>query len=181
MPKISIQAEPWSQRNQFLWLLSRLLLADRDSHCGAEPALLFAVLAERFEAAAPSQIAVEILRCDTMERPQPFLQAAMVGVDVVDMQVGRFRSRTTRLWQNATGDRLPAGEADDRLAAVAAELVVDSHHAVQCGGDRGAREARQYGVRGVAGSVAGHQVGICSRERPRLTALPPRLRAGRGR
>src|SRR3954468_17138461 len=110
-------------------LLSRLLLADRDSQCGAEPALLFAVLAERFEAAAPSQIAVEILCCDTMERAQPFLQAAMVGIDVVDMQVGRFRSRTTRLWQNTTGDRLPAGEADDRLAAVAAELVVDTHHA----------------------------------------------------
>jgi len=90
---------------------------------------------ERFDGPAPTKVVTKILGGDTVEWTQPFLQTAMVAVDVVEMEIRRFRSRATGCRQNTAGDLGLAGEADDRLATIAAELVVRRDHTTERGGD----------------------------------------------
>ena len=121
---------------------------------------------------------VEILGGDAMERAQPFFQTAMVSVDVVDMQVGGLAPGAAGRGQDAAGDLCLAGEADDRLAAIAAELVVRGDNTIECGGDRSAVEFGENGIGGQAVSITGDENGDLLLGQ---VAFPPRLRAGRGR
>ena len=102
---------------------------------------------------------VEILGGDAVERAQPFLQPPMVAVYVVDMEVGGLASGAAGRGQDAAGDLRLAGEADDRLAAIAAELVVRGDNTIECGGDRSAVEFGENGIGGQAVSITGDENG----------------------
>jgi hypothetical protein len=86
--------------------------------------LSLGVVAKRLDDPAPAEVMVKIIRGDAVEWTQPYLQTAMVAVDIVDVETGGFRSGATWFRQDAAGDFRLAGEADDRLAAIATELVV---------------------------------------------------------
>jgi hypothetical protein len=94
-----------------------------------------------------------------MEGAQPFLETAVVSVDIVNMKVGRFGPWPAGRGQDLARNAPLAGEPDDRLAAIAAQLVVRRDDATQRGGDRGAVELGQYRVRRRAISVAGNENG----------------------
>ncbi len=57
----------------------------------------FGSLSECLNFPAPAKIVVKVPDGDAMEWPQPFLQSAMVTIDVVDMKVGCFRPRAAWL------------------------------------------------------------------------------------
>ena len=100
---------------------------------------------------------VKVLSRDATEWSQPFLQAAVITVDVVDVKIGGFRSGTARLRQNAARDFRLAGKADDRLAAIAAELVVRRDDTAERGRNRGAVTFGQHGIGGLTQSVTRNQ------------------------
>ena len=58
-----------------------------------------------------------------MEGTQPFLEAAVVGIDVVDVEIGRSRVGLAGRWQDVGWDASPAGEGNDRCATVATKFV----------------------------------------------------------
>jgi hypothetical protein len=51
------------------------------------------LLAQRLKSAAPAKVVGQVLRRDAMEGAQPFLEAAVVGIDVVDVEIRRLRGR----------------------------------------------------------------------------------------
>src|ERR1019366_2799950 len=112
-----------------------------------EPILATGVAPERFDSAPPPEIMVKIFGCDAMEWTKPLFQPAVVSIDVVDVQVWRLRSRAAGLWQDTARDFRFAGEADDRLAAIATKLIVRRDHAIKCGRDGGTVKFRQHRVR----------------------------------
>ena len=84
----------------------------------------------------PAEVVRQVLRGDAVEAAQPFLQPAVVGVDVVEMIVRRLAGWLARLRQDVRGDPGAFGKGDYRRAAVAAKLVVRRDHAAQGRGDR---------------------------------------------
>src|SRR6201995_1026744 len=96
---------------------------------------------------------------DTMEGTQPFLETTVIAVDVVDMQVGSLRPRPTGRGQDLARNVCLAGETDDRLAALAAQLIVRCDDAPQGGGDRGPGQLGKNRVGGGTASVAGAKDG----------------------
>ena len=84
-----------------------------------------------------------------MEAPEPLLEATVVGIDVVDVKLGRARVGFTGLRQDvgrdaglsqafrwhANASKRGAGEGNNRSAAVAAEFVVGRDDPVQHRGD----------------------------------------------
>jgi len=100
---------------------------------------------------------VKVLGRDAMEWTQPFLQAAVITVDVVDVKIGCFRPGTARLWQNAARDFRLAGEADDRLAAIAAELVFRRDDTAERSRHRGTVAFGQHGIGGLSQPVTRDQ------------------------
>src|SRR3954453_6321612 len=79
--------------------------------------------AQRLQSAAPAKVIGQVLRRDAMEGAQPFLEAAVVGIDVVDVAIGRFRVGLARHWQDVGWDSSPTGEGNDRGATIATEFV----------------------------------------------------------
>ena len=116
-----------------------------------------ASLPERFNDPAPAEIVLQVLGRHAMERAQLFLQATVVTIDVVDMKIGRFRSGAAWLRQDAAGDFRLAGKTDDRLAAIAAELVVRRDDMAKRGRDRGSVAFGQYRIGGLSEPVTCHQ------------------------
>jgi hypothetical protein len=53
-------------------------------------------VAPGFESAAPSEIVRQVLGGDAVEAVEPLFEAAVVGVEVVDVQMGRFRGWLSR-------------------------------------------------------------------------------------
>ena len=121
---------------------------------------------------------VEILGGDAVERAQPFLQTPMVSVDVVDMQVRGLAPGAAGRGQDAAGDLCLAGEADDRLAAIAAELVVRGDDTIECGADRSAVEFGENGIGGQAVSITGDENGDLLLGQASLGRLPAALTGG---
>ena len=58
-----------------------------------------------------------------LKRLQPLLQAAVIGIDVVDVEVRRRGGRLARRGHGVKGDFGFAGEGGDRLPAVADEMI----------------------------------------------------------
>src|SRR3954453_17965160 len=79
--------------------------------------------AQRLQSAAPAEVIGQVLRRDAMEGTQPFLEAAVVGIDVVYGEIRRLRVGFTGHWQDVGWDAGPAGEGDDRGATIATEFV----------------------------------------------------------
>ena len=102
---------------------------------------------------------VEIFGRDSMEGAQPFLETTVIAVDVVDMQVGSLRPRLTGRGQDLARNVCFAGETDDRLAAIAAQLIVRCDDVPQGGCDRGPVQLGKNSVGGGTAAVAGDKDG----------------------
>ena len=114
----------------------------------AHPILPSGVAPKRLDGAPPAQVMIKILGGDAMERAQPLFEPAVVTIDVVDMQVRRLWSRTAGFRQDTARNFRLAGEANDRLAAVATELIVRRDHTIKSGRDGSPVEFGQHGIRG---------------------------------
>ena len=60
---------------------------------------------------------------DAVEAVEPLLETAVVGVDVVDVQVRRGGCWLSRRRDDVEGNAGSAGESGDRLSAVADEMI----------------------------------------------------------
>jgi hypothetical protein len=105
----------------------------------------------------------------------------MVGVHVVDVILRRLRLRIARRGQNVDIEFGAPRERCDGRSAIAAKVRRRGHDPVERRCQTDCVEPRQDRVECGAGSVARDDDGICSSDRPRLMALPPRLREGLGR
>lgn len=81
------------------------------------------MVAPGFEGAAPAEIIGQVLGGDAVEAAEPLLEAAVIGVDVVDVQMGRLGGRFARRGDGVKGDAGFAGEGGDRPAAVADQMI----------------------------------------------------------
>ena len=117
------------------------------------------MLAPAFEGAAPAEVAWQVLGGDAVEAIEPLLEAAVIGVDVVDVQVRRLGSWLSRRGHSVEGNAGSAGEGCQRLAAIADEMICGRNDAGQRGGDRGVVVLRQYSVEGRTFPVAGDEDG----------------------
>src|SRR5208282_3903393 len=119
-----------------------------------------------------------------MEAAHPFLEPAMIGIHIVDVEVGRVRARLSWRWQDVMGNASLLGEGDDGPAAVAAELVGGCDNAAQCSCDGRPVELGQDGVNGGAGAVSrndhrdlfGGQAALCCLAAP-LACLARKIRS----
>ena len=80
-------------------------------------------LTPSFEGSAPAEVAWQVFGGDAVEAVEPLLEAAVVGVDIVDVEVGRLGSWLARRGRGVEGNAGAAGEAGDRQAAVADEVI----------------------------------------------------------
>ena len=76
-----------------------------------------------FEGTSPGEIVGQVLGGDAVETRQPLLETAVVGVDVIDVQMRRLGDRFARRGHGVEGDAGSAGEGGDRPAAVADQMV----------------------------------------------------------
>ena len=126
----------------------------------AQPCLGQSAGTQGLDSSSPAEVIVEIFGGDAMERSQPFLESAVIAVDVVDVvdvEIGRLWPWPAGRWKDVAGDFRLASEGDDRLAAIAAQLVGRRDDAGERGGDRGPVEFGQNRIGGGAVSVAGDQ------------------------
>src|SRR5271166_4503534 len=116
-----------------------------------------------------------------MEAPHPFLESAVVGIDVVDVKLRHLRLWITRGRQNVERQPGAPREGDDRRSAsqhnCAGRTITPPKALVM---EAVSRRGRTASIVAPLRSRA-TMIGICSTDRPRLAALPPRLRAARGR
>ena len=59
---------------------------------------------ECFDGSSPAEIVWQIGCCDAVEAAHPFLEATVVGVDIVDMQVRRLGGGPARSGQDVKGE-----------------------------------------------------------------------------
>ena len=71
-----------------------------------------------FEGAPPTEIVGQVFGGDAIEAVEPLLEAAVVGVDVVDVEVRRLGDRLSRRRHGVERNPGSAGESGDRLPAV---------------------------------------------------------------
>ena len=100
-----------------------------------EPSLWLGCGTEGFDGPTPTEIVVKILGGDSMEGAQPLFEPTVVAIDVIDVEGGRFRSWTTGRGQDMAGNLRFSGEANDRFAAIAAQLVGRSDNAIKGSAD----------------------------------------------
>ena len=96
---------------------------------------------------------------DAVETRQPLLETAVVGVDVIDVQVRCLGGRLSRRRHGVEGNPRLASESGDRPAAVADEMVARRDDAGERGSHRSAVDLRQDCVEGRALPVAGDENG----------------------
>ena len=91
----------------------------------------------------------------------------MIGVDVVDMKLLRFRVRLARRRQGVERDTGLLRERDHRLPAIAASFCRPGDDATQHRADAGSVEPRQHGIDGGTDAVADddHQDPFCRQRR----------------
>jgi hypothetical protein len=77
-----------------------------------------------FEDAAPSQVVGQVICGDAVEAGEPLLQAAVVGVDIVDVQMRRFGGWLSWREHGVERNTGSAGEGGDRPSAIADQIVV---------------------------------------------------------
>src|SRR5271166_2651333 len=90
------------------WLLWRLLLIWAESDRSKDKILGHDLLAQGLQSTAPAKVIGQVLRRDAMEGTQPFLEAAVVGIDVVDVEIGCLRVGLAGHWQDVGWDASPA-------------------------------------------------------------------------
>ena len=112
-----------------------------------------------FEGASPSEVAWQVLGGDAVEAGEPLLEAAVVGVDVIDVEVRRLGGWLSRGRHGVERNPGSAGESGNRLAAVADEMIAGRDNAGEGGPDRSAVDLRQDGVEGRSLPVSGDEDG----------------------
>lgn len=142
------------ESKHFKRLLQRLLLIWSQPHGPENESGGGSIVAERLQRAAPAEVVRQVLGGDAMKAAQPLLQPPVIGIDVVEVEIGRLRVRLAGPRQDMRRDPGPARKGHDRAATIAAEDVGWRHDAVQSRSDRGAVQSWQYGVRGRALTVA---------------------------
>src|SRR5271166_3596197 len=115
------------------------------------------LLAQGLQSAAPAKVIGQVLRRDAMERTQPFLEAAVIGVDVVDVEIGCLRVGLAGHWQDVGWDASPAGEGNDRGATVATEFVGCRDDTAKRRCNRHAVQFCQHRIRGRTMTVSCHE------------------------
>src|SRR5271165_1228637 len=114
---------------------------------------------QRLQGSTPAKVVGEVFRGDAVEAAHPSLEAAVVSVDVVDMEIGRLWARFAWRRQDVRRDAGLAGEGGNRRATVAAELVGRGDSAAESGGNGHPVQLRQHRIRGRALTVAGDDDG----------------------
>jgi hypothetical protein len=117
------------------------------------------LVSQGFERAPPSEIVGQVLGGDAVEAVEPLLEAAVVGVDVVDVQVRGLGGRLSRRGRGVERNPGFAGESGDRLAAVADEVIARRDDPGERGCHRSAVDLRQDGVEGRSLPVPGDKDG----------------------
>src|SRR5208283_1846942 len=79
---------------------------------------------QRLQGSTPAKVVGEVFRGDAVEAAHPFLEATVVSVDVVDMEIGRLWTWFAGRRQDMRRDACLAGEGDNRRATVAADFFV---------------------------------------------------------
>src|SRR5271165_4795116 len=144
-------------RGQTFWLLWRLLLIWAESDRSKDKILGHDLLAQGLQSTAPAKVIGQVLRRDAMEGTQPFLEAAVVGIDVVDVEIGCLRVGLAGHWQDVGWDASPAGEGNDRGATVATEFVGCRDDTAKRRCNRHAVQFCQHRIRGRTMTVSCHE------------------------
>src|SRR3984885_10322665 len=124
-------------------LLYRYLLVWPVSDSAFDPAWRFEFVTPGFESAPPTEIIGQILGGDAVEAVEPLLKTAVIGIDVVDVQVRRRRCRLSRRWHGVEGNPGPAGESGDRLPTFADERIARRDDSGEGEAHRSAIDLRQ--------------------------------------
>ena len=103
-------------------LLLRCLLVGTQSGGAHDPGLGVRRGSEGFDGSPPTQVVREVGGGDPMEAPDPFLEAAVVGIHVVDVQIRCLRQRNARRGQDMELDPGAPSECGDRRTSVAAQF-----------------------------------------------------------
>jgi hypothetical protein len=138
------------------------------------------VVSPGFEGSSPSEVVRQVLRGDAVEAVEPLLQAAVVGVDVIDVQMRRLGRRLSRRRHGVEGNAGPAGEAGDWKAAVADQMIDGRNDPGKRRANGGAGDLRQDRIEGCALPVARDQDGnavLISTRMPGLAAPLAKPRA----
>src|SRR5208282_1302352 len=98
-----------AQIRRLLW---RSLLIWAESDRSKDKILGHDLWAQGLQSTAPAKVIGQVLRRDAMEGTQPFLEAAVVGIDVVDVEIGCLRVGLAGHWQDVSWDASPAGEGN---------------------------------------------------------------------
>ena len=138
------------------------------SDCALDPALRPGLIGPGFEGAASGERVGQVLGDNAVEAIKPLLVAAVIGVDVGDVEVRRRGGRLARRGHGVKGNFGFAGEGGDRLPAVADQMIFARHDARQRRFDRGAVVLRQDRVEGRAPPVAGDEDGNVVRMESRM-------------
>ena len=68
----------------------QFVLIGSESCCGGDPELRIARGGHGFEGSTPTEVGLKVFGCVAMEASHPFLEASVVGVDVVDVEFRLF-------------------------------------------------------------------------------------------
>src|SRR5271166_6231799 len=161
-------------------LLSHCLLIWSQPDSAEDHRLWRDLLAQCLQGPTPAKIFRQVFRRDAMEATQPFFQPAMVGIDVVEMEIRRLGVGLPgigRTWVGIAARRAKATIAvpPSQQNWLAEVTTPPSAAAMETRFNRGSTASVVAPSRSRATIT-----GICSADRPRLADLPPRLRDFRG-
>ena len=125
-----------------------------ESCCGGDPELRIARGGHGFEGSTPTEVGLKVFGCDAMEASHPFLEASVVGVDVVDVEFRLFGLWGAGRGQDVDFELGAFGESGDCRAAVAAEVGRRRNSLAERLLQAGGVEAGEDGVEGGAAAVA---------------------------
>src|ERR1700729_3896494 len=142
--------------------LIRYLLVWAIADRAFDPAWGFEFVAPGFESAPPTEIIGQVLGGDAVEAVEPLLQTAVIGVDVVDVQVRRGGCRFSRRRHDVEGNPGSAGESGDRFPAIADEMIARRDDAGEGEAHRSAVDLRQDRVEGAPFRSRATRMGMLS-------------------
>ena len=127
-----------------------------------DPAWGFEFVAPGFESAPPTEIIGQVLGGDAVEAVEPLLETAVVGVDVVDVQVRRGACWLSRRRHGMERNPGFASESGDRLAAIADEMIARRDDSGEGEAHRSAVDLGQDRVEGGAVRSRATRMGMLS-------------------
>ena len=132
------------------------------------------------EGPPPAEVIGQILGGDAVEAAHPLLQAPVIGVDVVDVEVRRLGVGLAGRGQNMNADLGSPGEGAQGQAAIADQPVGGRDDALDRRPDRGGVHLRQYGVNRRAAAIARNEDGNVFAEEAGMLGLAAPLARRQG-